>query len=398
MSKYIIDWLIFVLLLSLLNSCTDIPKSTEAGELVFASSTTDSIYPKIQVNPTVKLDSTNRIIIDKLYSFLSIKNQDPRSEEFWRSEDFDKYMLPYQDILYIEASKESEFTFRPLVLEIIQTKDSSNYLIKIAFVSYDQEAFKLRAIYDLLIDITDFKFRRVLDYKTKDWETFKIGHTKFIVSNRREFNRADAFKHEKNNQNLASFFSTPIKTITYYSCVSPREVFEIKGFDYIHNMYMAEYCGLNEYTSHIIFSGRDQDIYLHELIHSYLYDQYFSNYGELVFLHEGMATYYGGSGKLSYKELRDKLKRYVKDNPDIDLKNYLNPYTNDDSINELAYTIGGLFCEYALKTMTKEEFLQLFEEKSLHDVFAKVGLTENFNYLLMSTLEEPYHEFDFKKS
>lgn len=97
-------------------------------------------------------------------------------------------------------------------------------------------------------------------------------------------------EQQKDIQKLCHFFKTePIPAI-YYSCRNPVELFEIRGYDYIMNMYLAKIGG-SVYFGNQIFSGRNREIYKHEIAHLYIGSH--SPYIHIL-LNEGMATLWGG--------------------------------------------------------------------------------------------------------
>lgn len=98
-------------------------------------------------------------------------------------------------------------------------------------------------------------------------------------------------------------------------------------------------------------------------------------------LNEGIATYFGGSGKHDYNFHKKKLLEYLKNNnPDlIALVN--NPFEREYIDNEtpVAYIVGGVICEKIIKEYGKEKLFSLLQNKSkaeIWELLMQVGITK----------------------
>ena len=357
----------------------------------------DTLYPDISINPHIRKTPVNREIIKSLRKFLSVKNVEPTNKELWKEGDYEKYMLPYKDIFFIEKTANNEYAYRPTVLEISELNDGPEFIVKTAFMLCEDGNQSLRCIYNMIVDTTDYKFKRILEYNTQNWAKFKIGTIDYIISPKKDFNKLEAFEQDEYNKKLAIFFDTSPKSLSYYSCVSPKEIFEIKGFDYLPNMYISEEGGLNEFSSHIIFSGNNSERYDHEFVHSYLYDRYYSSFGNLILLHEGLATYFGGSGEKTYSQLRSNLKDLLDNDENLDLAKYFNPYSPNEQENEISYTLGAVICEKALREKKKEEFLKIYEISSLREALKTIGIEmKSLKQAVLDELNKPVYEHELK--
>lgn len=364
------------------NSTTFITEETK--------SVTSENYPQIVLSHHIKKDTLNIKIVEELQEFLEIKNNNQRSFKYWKKDDFEKYMFPYYDLVNIEFSNRSEgFYYKPTILEIIPLENLDERLVKIAFIGGENGRY-LKAIYNIIVDISDFKFKRVLDYNTRNWKTYSVGNINYIISPLKSFNRKAAINFNEFNDKLSVLFDISPKEIDYYSCINPIELFKIKGFDYIQNMYMAKTGGLNEITSNIIFSGNNSESYHHELVHSYLEPKYFKTIYNLQVFSEGLATFLGGSNNKSYLELREELKIMLNKNENLKLANYLDPYYNTQEENQLSYTIGAILCERAIRIKGQKDFLNIFKSKNIEDALNFIGLNqENLQQKLILELEQP---------
>ncbi|WAC01730.1 hypothetical protein N7U66_17810 [Lacinutrix neustonica] len=333
------------------------------------------ITPKLKISNYIKQDSVSTLVFEKLEEFLLIKNQDFRSSKYWSDLDFEHYIFPYNDIVNIEMSKEGESIYEPKVLELLHIEGTNEYIVKIAFLKYSNQELGIKCIYNLIFDIKEQKFKRILNYNTRNWKKIDVGDIEYYISPLREFNITEALEFDYANKKIAQLFEMESKSVKYYSCISPVELFEIKGFDYIHNMYMSDKGGLSEVTSNILFSGNDSDTYNHEIVHFYTYEKYYSTIGNLSLINEGLATFIGGSGEASYSVLRKKLMLFLE-KESIDVNGYLYPYSNDEMRNEIAYTIGAILCERSLRLYGRSSFLDIFYAKNLQEVMIYLNINE----------------------
>lgn len=372
-------------------SCTNSGKGPHSDKTNNHEEKNSSLeYSELAINKNVPNTCLNLKIINRLQGFLNIKNLEPRSFEYWKASDFNKYMFPYEDLMNMEVSSTNDTYYKPTVLEIIGT-GTNDYerLIKIAFIGNENKNNHLRAIYTFIIDTKDWKFKRVLEHNTKDWKKVKVGNIKYFNSPLREFNSQKAEKFNAFNNTLSAFFKESPRQITYFACTSPAELYKIMGYDYITNMYMAETGALNEYTSNIIFAGNDSEYYAHELVHSYLSPSYFKTINNLGVLSEGLATYIGGSNGKSYEELREDLRTLMAER-DINLMEYLHPYYETQEKNQLSYTIGALLLERAIRLKGVEDFWQIFDNEDLEASLKLLDLDlETLNKTLEDELSRP---------
>ncbi len=339
------------------------------------SLTETATYPEISINPYIKPDTVQTKIIEQLHKFLALKDKDPRSLSYWKEADYDNFMFPYMDIFSIEQNHERvQYFFKPTILEIIAIDGSSEYLIKIAFIGRKDNENYLKCIYNLIVDTKDYKFKRVLDYNIRNWERFTVGNIEYYNSPLKDFNNEEAETFDIFNTKIAKLFETEPYKVTYYSCVNTKELFEIKGFDFRHNMYLSETGGESDVYSDIVYSGKNSERYDHELAHCYLHKKFFKTLGKLRLLNEGLATFFGGSGDKTYPILRSDLSALLSEKNSIDVLEYLNPYYDAEEDNQISYTIGAILCERAIRLKGSTNFLDIFYSKNLDEVLDYLDL------------------------
>lgn len=354
----------------------------------------------LTISPIInKTSSNNKKLIDALENFLASKDINYSSNKYWDSDDFIKYKYPYRDILKIESGKSGSFAYKPTLMEIVSTEKKNHYLLKVAFIGRNgtKETY-LRAIYNLYATIQHGRvvFSRPLSYNTRNWKLYQFKEILYFISPLKVINKDEIAKQDAFIAFLSTYLNTSRIPITYYSCTNPKEIFEIRGFDYTHSMYMAKKGGQNEVWSNTIFSGNNSEEYNHEIVHSYL----FKLYGKTIpgLIDEGFATYIAGSSQIPYTKHRKNLEKHLDKNPTFDLMQCLNPYS-DIYINEdtsIPYMTGALICEHILRTNGKSKLLDVFlAGKSKPDLWKALntfGITKNnFNEVIRKEIKrEPF--------
>lgn len=356
------------------------------------SESTENVF--LTVSPIInKEDTTNNLIISALNSFLQSKNNSLSENEFWKKSDFHKYVYPYLDIYNIEQSKYGKDFFKPTLMEIFSTENEQLKVIKIAYIGHNPKTNEnlIKSVYNIIANIENEKitFSRYLDFATKSWTNQKTESINYLISPDKKVNTEEIEKQKNEINQLCNFFQTEPINITYYSCVDPKELFKIKGFDYNPMMYVDKSGGLADFGN-IIFSGNNSEIYTHEIIHIYTNNLYPKIN---KFLDEGIATYISGSGKFDYKWHRNKLNIFLKENPKYNFKNHFDPYERLYFENEtsIPYLTSALICERTKRIYGKEKLLQILKsEDELWKTLKNVGLTEeNINEELNKEIKLP---------
>lgn len=349
----------------------------------------------LTVSPIInKSDENNLRIIETLKKFLKTKNTSLTENSFWLQSDFQKFIYPYLDIYNVENSKYGKNFYLPTLVDIISTENPSQKIVKIAFIGHNNETKEnqLKLIYNLIANISQDKilFSKYLDFSTKKWKTFNKGSLIYKISPYKTINETEVSKQQKEIKEICNFFQCKPITITYYSCINPKELFEIRGFDYNPMMYMDTTGGLADYGN-MIFSGNNSEIYTHEIVHIYT-NNLFPKINK--FLDEGIATFISGSGKYSYEWHRNKLKKFLNENKDYNFAAHTDAYERIYFENEtsIPYLTSALILERTLHLYGKEKLIELLKsEKDLWETLEMVGLTkENINDELRKQIKHPY--------
>lgn len=266
------------------------------------------------------------------------------------------------------------------MLEIIATEKTNDKILKIAFIGHygETQENQLKSIYNLIAHIHKDKIllSRYLDYATRNWNTVNKGSLIYKLSPNRSANETEIIKQQKGIEKLCKFFKCNPIPITYYSCVNPKELFEIKGFDYNPMMYVDKSGGLADHGN-IIFSGNNSEVYTHEIIHLYT-NNLFPNINK--FIDEGIATLMGGSGIYPYKWHRNKLAQFLKENKEYNLAEHTDAYERIyfESETSIPYMTSALILERTWRIYGKEKLVELLRSgEDLWTTYKTIGLTKN---------------------
>ncbi|MCO6463849.1 MAG: hypothetical protein J5I52_06835 [Saprospiraceae bacterium] len=348
----------------------------------------------LTVSPIINdTDKTNHIIIETLIKFLKTKNSSLTENKYWVVSDFQKYIYPYFDIYNIENSKFGKNFYQPTLMEIIPTEKPNQKIVKLAFIGHNAETQEnqLKSIYNLVANVNQDKvlFSRYLDLSTEKWKTIKNGSLTYKISPYKTINEIEINEQKNDIEKICKFFQCEPLEITYYSCVNPKELFEIKGFDYNPMMYVDKTGGLADYGN-IIFSGNNSEIYTHEIVHIYA-NNLFPKID--IFINEGIATYIAGSGKYNYEWHRKKLDKFLNENKGYNFATHMDIYERNYFENEtsISYLTSALILERTLRIYGKEKLMGLIKSESeLWTTLKTVGLTkENINEELRKQIKLP---------
>lgn len=380
MSYNVLKQCITALLLVAIVACKSQKNNTENYSL--------SISPLIN-----QKDSTNIRIINALSDFLESKDKSLTQNIHWLPSDFEKYGYPYYDLYMIEASKFGSTFYKPTLMEIIPTKASNKKIIKLAFIGHrlEQNENQIKSIYNIIANIENenILFSKYLDLACQDWQIINSGSLTYKISPLRKAVQSQIENQLKDINKICGFFNTDPIPITYYSCTSVKEVFEIRGFDYHTLMYVDTTGGLADFGN-IIYSGNNAETYTHEITHVYT-KKLFPSINN--FIDEGIATYVGGSGGFDYEWHREKLKTFLAKNPHYKIEEHTDPYERIFFENEtsIPYLTAALICEMCLHKFGKEKLIFMLQsQKDLWSTLNEVGLTkQNIGLELRNVIHQP---------
>lgn len=267
-------------------------------------------------------------------------------------------------------------------MEIISTGEDGKKIVKVAYIGYNEETETesnlIKAIYNMIAVKIDGKifFSKYINYVTKDWRIKKEDNLTYYISPSKNFSLEEVEEQKADIKLLSEFFGVEKFPISYYSAVSPEEVFKLKGFDYHPMMYTSDSGGFAE-DYNVIISGNNSEYYTHEVVHLYT-SKLFP--GINSYFDEGIATYFGGSGKFDYQWQKGKLKKFLTENPDFDVLKHLDVYESMyfEKETPIPYVVSAVLCEMIIAKFGKEKLFSVFKNgTSLEESFKIFNLNKN---------------------
>ena len=154
--------------------------------------------------------------------------------------------------------------------------------------------------------------------------------------------------------------------ITYLTAGSIDECSAMVGLSYTSMRTHKKYAG--RAMGNIILSTRLNHI--HEVVHAIMLPLFPS---APLFLHEGIASYYGGMAEQPYKSVKSIARAYVeKENVDFSNKESLAVSLGNDI--QLSNVVGAAIIEYALQQGGESEVIRLFSAANYDQVFELLGV------------------------
>ncbi len=348
---------------------------------------------KLHIGDFVNQDDPSRQkIIQTLGDFLNSKDAALYENPFWLTKDFENYPFPFIDIYGVQNKGNQPNFYNADLLKIVDTENPNLKLVKLAFVGVNDSTnlAELRNIYSLSAHILpdeSIRFSRSLDYNVSKWQKLQKGSITYFISPLRQANEDEMNTQLEEIETICDYFDTEPIPISYYSCINPVELFQIKGFDYTHGMYFHNTGGLIERNGHV-FSGNNSELYTHEILHVYV-NKLYPRANKV--LDEGQAMVMGGSGNYDYAWHKENFRKHLSSNPDFLFSQHLDIYAKEYANVEtsIPYMVGALTYEYVLHNFGKEKFLSLLNESGdFWEIIKKAGLTQdNFDDKLLSILQ-----------
>ncbi|WP_411971352.1 hypothetical protein ACLCDV_13285 [Sphingobacterium sp. Lzh-3] len=218
------------------------------------------------------------------------------------------------------------------------------------------------------------KISSYLHFTEQTWQKKEKEEITYYISRNRLKNvDKDINSQIKFNKKMSQYFDIPRIPLTYYSASTVEEFFNMQGFQY-HPMMYADSTGGVVYKNNVL-SANNSEYYPHEISHLYIRK---AVPGINQFFDEGLATYLGGSGTLSYEQLKTKFKKevYRIDIWKVCQSNIFDRtyWTHDFPAS---YVVASIVCEYGIKKYGKVDFFKLLRDiRETNLIFENLGLNK----------------------
>jgi len=342
-----------------------------------------SVSPKIDENETV-----NRHILLALDSFLSKKDTAsyPELFKYWDINDFERFRTPYFFLKEVEKNGSGQVAYKPSVMEILPLKNDL-YIVKLSYISTSTANIFVKVVFNLIAKYRDGKvlFSSYINLIDNNWKHVTDGEAKYIISPNRKSSYEDDIRKQKDFNNYVSDLLKVDKIpYTFYSGSSVEEFFNIQGFQYHPMMYADSTGGI--VLNNVIISANDSEFYPHEIAHLYIKKRIpnINNYFD-----EGLATYLGGSGKMTYKDYLNKLEHSLNE---YDLLAIYKMDIFDKSLWKpdmpITYILSAIICDYAINKLGKDSFFEILNSnKDRFTLLNELNIKEeDFNKIIVEYL------------
>ncbi len=234
------------------------------------------------------------------------------SEEYWSQFDQEHYPdvvdLSQNSLFQFEPNELLRF-FQPLVLKAGNVRD--HFEIQVMFHhpsdAKQENSMSPFAIltYYLVQEEGGWKLTNPLRFRSSNWNTKRIGSITYHFPPDHHFNPQQGRQSTFFCKTLCDRLKTDIPEIQYYICNSGDQLGWLLGFDFFFAGYTT---GKAFISCNLLFSGMGSEYYPHEMAHLC------ARQSKNKFIDEGIATYFGGTGNMSYLELKnEKLPQNWKD-------------------------------------------------------------------------------------
>lgn len=237
---------------------------------------------------------------------------------------------------------------------------------------YPDQAIKgglINSIYKVCAKKTNegWRLMNYFDATKQRYASHRIGCIKFYVGNAVSVDQkkikesaefADAFIRKYNLDNKTR--------ITYIAAASIDEGSAMIGLTYTPMRSHKPFAGRT--INNVILSTRLN--HLHEIVHAIMLPRYPNAH---LFLHEGIATYYGGMAEQTYKRIKAIAKSYIELNEnDLSTQESLDVALGHEV--QLSNVVAAAIVEYALHKGGESKVLQLFEATNYDEIFTLLSI------------------------
>lgn len=352
------------------------------------------------VNPDAVLQ--NKRLQNAVDTFFKYKNTEtlrsfctPSDQRLWGT-------FPFKEVRYREGAFGAKYPLRPTLLGAVEVDSTllfKKYLVKIAFIANEDSVNNsIGSVYNFMINLhydgKNFTFERYSSYLLAQWYKKQVGNILYYKASQTTFNMDDAVKMNSFNDSIAKVWKVePVKCV-YFSCKNNIEMFQLQGFDFIPNMFLAKTGGQSFWGGdgsefeHIIYSGNNKEYYPHEICHFYinmLITQECSRLAE-----EGIATFLGGSSEQPYAYHARALKKHLDKNPP---KSIFDLFSDNSKINEhtsILYATGAVIADMVYERKGMEGFKDFL-------AISEKNLKEKVPGMFDTSSEEAFKEAFYKR-
>jgi hypothetical protein len=209
---------------------------------------------------------------------------------------------------------------------------------------------KIRAIYEYNVFIQNGKpiFINNIDLFLKTAKKKTCDNVNYYYQDRGSFSRKDAMLTKRLSQEFSKYFDPLKGDFDFIICRDMKELGNCLNFQ---TSYMVKTTGMASNPNHFLISALNSAYYPHESVHI------MAPITTPGFLWEGLATYFGGSQDMSYKE-------FINNDDRLSEEIITKTIENEKVEWYYNYVFGALLCEYlfnAIEVSSYMEFVNSFD-------------------------------------
>ena len=290
---------------------------------------------------------------------LAFKNENDSSVfKFWNQDETEH---GFTDIVISTTPNYSYLNANLLTFEI-KKADDQFYRIRNILTLGNRDYNEFTIIYDVYAkkDLLGYKLYNCFYVNKTNLHHYQTDNIDFYYPTGFSFNSQKATEADNIYSGLIKTFGKPNKhKIVYLIGNNLDEAYLNIGVEYTPFSSSDLSAGFNIKNQNFILSCREN--HLHELVHII-----FGRYNGSLLFQEGIATYYGGMGGISYPTRINQLKETIAGKPDLDFSKFdeLDNVINNGDFNNF-YVIGAIFIDYAFKIGGSEKVSALFRYEDI---------------------------------
>ena len=304
-----------------------------------------------------------------------------------------EYVRPNSPYWHYEGMQRPDYSYISLLLDLrsifqnggemkcniigITPVEKGHYLLKSMFTQIDSSGqLDLKYITTVYAKKVEDEFRLLnsIQYHKQIYETQKVGSVNYIIHPEHKFNKTAAEKMNKFNIEIAEKFEIEPIEFDYVVANHTDDLSEILGLNFFSYSYQpVRSGGMADNYNTIIYAGNNSEYYPHEVVHLYTHRRFRQQYHSWA--DEGIAAFFGGSTGYELDWHLQKLKAFLKENPNYDLNNLTalqKNIPNGEYMTDFRYAIGGFIAK---------------------QIFEKEGMDGLFDALQAGRSEENYFQF-----
>jgi len=303
--------------------------------------TSSLVYSQeVTVNYVVDTSDTEiKEVIELWTHYINSKPDSIYDNPYWNA--YEKEQYEHFDFLRAEFSPSLYMGFPVHILSIKSYDGIYQIKSQFSYCKEDGTPYVLCiANFNAKKENGEFKLYNALPFNRKSWNHTKLGYVDYYYPPYHEFDSSKANALNTFVMETCNNLAIEPKQFEYYLADDFDEIQQVKGIDYWMGMGgEIKPTGRSAFDK-VYCSGMGEN-YPHEPFHILTRSNFLNMHG---WVHEGMATWLGGSRGQPLSWHISRTNEYLKAHPEISLNEMLKLRTIDE-YTDYRYVLGGLICQ-----------------------------------------------------